>query len=164
MDRRVLKPRLDHHRAADAFGLRRAKGRLLEDAPQRAVHRHSHEGDDLRSKALDLLLEDLPALLVLHGTQIVDARARPRDQVGHADAPLRQPDVVLVRDRLGDDAGFVEQAPEPVGRSGEVMAQRRRHYAGIDADEDQAHARLNRVGQSTIGPGGLRIGGHELVV
>jgi hypothetical protein len=153
VDRRGLKTGLDHWCL-----------NVAQDPPQRAVHRHSDERHDLRAKTLDFLLENLPAFLILNGTQVVDAGARPGDQVGHPDAPLRQPDVVLVRDRLGDDACLVQQAPEPVARPGEVMAHRGRHHAGIDPDEDHPHSRPNRVGQSKIRPGGLRIVGHELAV
>ena len=145
-------------------GLRRAKCSLLQDPPERAIHRHADERHDLGAKAFDLLLENLPAFLVFVRRQGVDPRRRPRDQVGHPDPPLRQPHVVLVRDRLGDDAPGVEESPEAIGRSGEVMAGCRRHDAGIDSDEYHADARLDRVGQSKIGPCGLRICTHELAV
>jgi len=149
----VLEARLDH-RSFD----------VAQDAPERAVHRHADERDDLRTKPLDLLLENLPALLVLRRVQGVDAWRRPRHQIGHPDAPLGQPDVVLVRDRLGDDAPFIEKAPEAVGRSGEMMPGGGGHDAGVDPDQEQADARPDRVGQSKIGPGGLRIVTHELAV
>ena len=159
----ALKPRPDYRPAA-ARGLRRARRRDLEDAPQRAVHRHPDERDDLRTEPLDFLVENLPSFQVFGRDEVVDARARPGDEVRHSDPPLRQPHIVLVRHRHRHDPRGVEQSPEAVGRPREVVARPGRQDAGIDADEDQAHARLNRVGQSTIGPGGLRIGGHELVI
>jgi hypothetical protein len=78
--------------------------RMTEDLPQRSVHRHTHEGHNLRAESIDFLLEDLPTIQVLLRLQHVDAGTRPRDQVRHADAPLRQPIVVQVRQRLRDDA------------------------------------------------------------
>jgi hypothetical protein len=150
---RVLKSRFDH----------RGLG-VTEHPPQRAIHRHTDEGDDRRTKAIDLLLENLPALEVFLRLQHVDAGAWPCDQVGHPDAPRRQAHVVHVRDGLGHDPRLVEQAPEAIGRPREVMSRRRRHHPGIDADEEHAHAGLDPIGESQIVPGGLRILGHELVV
>jgi hypothetical protein len=133
-----------------------------EDAPQRAVHRDADERHDLRTKAIDLGFENLPAFEILGRLQHVDARTRPGDQVGHPDAPLRQPHVVFVRDRLGDDSGFVQETPEPVRRSGKVMAGRRGHHPGIDADEQDAHAGRDPIRQSKIGPIGLGAGAFRL--
>jgi hypothetical protein len=137
---------------------------VAEHAPQRAVHRHANERDDPRTESIDLLLENLPALEVLGGLQHVDARAGARDQVGHADAPCRQPHVIQVRHRFGHDPRFVEQTPEAIRRSREVMPGSRRHHTRIYADQEHAHARLDAIRQSQIVPGGLRILGHELVV
>jgi hypothetical protein len=90
---RVLKPGLDHRRLG-----------VANDAPQRAIHRHADERDDRGAEAFDLLLQDLPSLEVLVRFQGIDPRRWPRNQVGHSDTPPGQPDVVFVRDGLGNDA------------------------------------------------------------
>jgi hypothetical protein len=121
---------------------------VAEHLPQGSIHRHAHERDDLRTESVDLLLEAPPAFEVLCRLQHVDAGARTRHEVRHTDAPLGQPHVVFMGDRLGNDAGFVEETPEAIGGSGEVMARERRRHAWIDADEQHAHARFDSVGQA----------------
>jgi hypothetical protein len=142
---RVAAARIRQHEEARAVHGRVLKSRfdhrclrVTEHPPQHAVHRHADERDDRRTKACN--------------------------QVGHPDAPRRQAHVVHVRDGLGHDSRFVEQAPEAVGRPREVMSGRRRHHAGVDADEEHAHAGFDAIRESQIVPGGLRILGHELVV
>jgi len=98
--RRVLKARRDCRR----LRLRRAKGCLRQCVQERPVHGHADEGDDVRAKAIDLSLEDLPAFEVFSGLQHVDAGTRARDQVRHAQVPLGQPHVPFVRNRLRHDA------------------------------------------------------------
>jgi hypothetical protein len=120
---------------------------VAQHPPQGSVHRHADERDDLRAERRDLLLQNPPAFDVFRRLQDVDAGARTRDQIGHPDAPLRQSHVVVVRDRLGDDAGFVEKPPEAIRRPREVMAGERRHDTGVDPDEQHAHARLDSVGE-----------------
>jgi hypothetical protein len=96
--RRLLESRLDHRRL-----------RVADHLPQRAVHRDADERDEVGPEAVDLPLENPPPLQVLGGLQVVDARARPRDQVGDAEAPLGQAHVPFVGDRLGHHAGGEEQ-------------------------------------------------------
>ena len=52
-----------------------------------------------------------------------------------------------MRDRFGDDAGFVEEAPEAIRGAGEVMAGQRGRHARIDADEQDADAGLDAIGK-----------------
>jgi hypothetical protein len=137
---------------------------VTQHPPQRAIHRHTDERHHLRTVLFDLPLEDLPAFEVLGRAEIVDAGAGARDQVRHTEPPLGQTHVPFVRDGLGNDAGFVQQAPEPVGRPGEVMPRLRRAHAGVDADEQDAQARRDPIRQAQIGPRGLRIFVHELAV
>jgi hypothetical protein len=80
---------------------------VTQHPPQCAIHRHADERDDLRAELLDLALEDRPALEIFRGTEIVDARAGTRDEIGHAEPPLRQPHVSFVGDRFRNHAGFV---------------------------------------------------------
>jgi hypothetical protein len=99
---RALESRLDD-RAAGAPG----RGHLADDLPQDAIHRHTDEGHDVRTEAPDFLFEHRPAVEIFPRTEVIDAGARPRNQVRHPDAPLRQPDVILVRDGLRNDPRFV---------------------------------------------------------
>jgi len=128
-----------------------------EHAPERAIHHHAHEGDDLGPDARDLGLEDLPSLEIFRRPQVVDPRARPRDQVRHAEAPLRQPHVPFGRDGLRDDARLEQQLPEAIRRPCEVMARLRRAHAGVDAHEQHADARLDPVRQPHVGPPGFKV-------
>jgi hypothetical protein len=121
--------------------------RVAENLRERAIHRHADERDHLRPEPVDLLFQNLPALDVFLRLQRVDAGSRARDQVRHADAPQRQPHVVVVRDRLRDDARFVEQPPETIRGAREVMAGNGRHDAGVDADQQQADTGLDAVGK-----------------
>src|SRR5262249_9082502 len=115
-------------------------------------HRDADERDDVGAKALDLLLQDLPALQVFRRLQIVDSRARARDQVRDAEPPFRQADVVFVRDRFGDEARLVEQPPEAIRRTRKVMSGLGRTHARIDADEQDADARLDAIREPEVGP------------
>jgi hypothetical protein len=99
-------PRAVHGRVLEPGHDRRRLG-VAQHPPQRAIHGHADKRHDLRAVLLDLALENLPAFEILHGTEIVDARARARDQVRHAEAPLGQPHVPFVRDRLRNHARFV---------------------------------------------------------
>jgi hypothetical protein len=153
MHGRLLKPRLDLRRVG-----------LPQRLPQRAVHRHADERDDVRLERRDFPLHNPPALDVFRRFQHVNARAWARHQVRHADAPLRQADVVVVRDRLGNDPGLVEQPPEAVRRPGKVMAGERRRHPGIDADEQHAHPRLDAVGEAEMFVDWFRLGHYELAV
>jgi hypothetical protein len=69
---------------------------------QGAVNRHPDKRDDLRPEAIDLLLENMPALEILRRSENVDPGTRARYQVRHAEAPLGQPHIVGVRDPLRD--------------------------------------------------------------
>jgi len=96
-----------------------------QDLPQRAIHRHADKRDDLGPELRDFPFEDQPAVQVLLRLDDVDARTRPSHQIGHPDTPLRQPHVIFVSDRFGDDAGFIQKAPEAIGRPCEMMTSRR---------------------------------------
>ena len=107
-----------------------------EDRPEQ---RHADEGDHFGFHAADLSAQGFRAGHVLLRAQRIDSRRRSRDQVGDADAPLRQPVVVGKPDRLRHQARFVEQLPEAVRRSGEMVADLRRADAGVDPDEQHAN-------------------------
>jgi hypothetical protein len=95
VDHRGLRPRLRRY-AASA----RQAGLARQQRFYRAEQRDADKGDDLRFVAPDLLIENLPAFDVLCRREIVDSRARARDQIRDPEPELRQPRVVLIRDRL----------------------------------------------------------------
>ena len=72
--------------------------------------------------------------------QRVDSRRFTRDEVGDAEAPLRQPVVGAPVDRLGHEFRVEEQLPETVGVAREMMAGLGRTDAGIDADKQHTDA------------------------
>jgi hypothetical protein len=146
----VLKSGLDD---GDALGAKHLQ--------QRAINRHAHERDDFRSEAIDLLLENAPALDVLRRPEHVDSRTGPRHEVRDAQAPFGQPHIVEMRDPLGHQAGVEQQSPEAVGRAREVMAGLRRLHARVDADEQHPHARGNSISQTKVFPSGLKMA-HDL--
>ena len=125
---------------------------VTEHFPERPIHSDADERDDIRPKFRDLLLEDPPPLDVFRQLQHVDSRTWPGDEVRHPEAPLRQPDVIFMRHWFGDDARFVEEAPEPVRRTGEMVARERRRHAWVDADEQHPDARFNFVGEPKFRP------------
>jgi hypothetical protein len=157
VDRDRLRSRLRHY-AASA----RLRGYA---APARQAHRLGHqerldgakEGDaderhDFRFVAANLAIEDSPALHVLGGHQIVDPWTRARDQVRDPEPEFGQPRIVTIGNRLGHQARFRQQLPEAIREPGEMMAGLRGTHAGIDADEEHAHAGLDAVGQPKVGP------------
>jgi hypothetical protein len=146
----VLKSRLDGGGALGAKHLQ-----------QRAINRHADERHDFRPEAIDLLLENVPALDVLRRPERVDSRTRPRHQVRDAQAPFGQPHIVEMGDPLGHQAGVEQQSPEPIGRAREVMAGLRRLHARVDADEQHPHPWGNSISQTKVFPSGLRMA-HDL--
>jgi len=112
-----------------------------------AIERHADQRDDLRTIPANLSIERLPALDVVGRHKIIDAGARPRDQVRDAEPELRQTIVVFEGDRFGHEAGFEEQLPEPIREPREVMPCHRRAHAGVDADKQHTHAGFDTVFQ-----------------
>jgi hypothetical protein len=137
---------------------------VAQHPPQRAVHRHPDERDDRRLELRDLAFQNAPSLDVLRRLEHVDAGTGPGDEVGHADAPPRQPHVVPVCNWFGNDARFVEEAPEAVRRPGEVMPGQGRQHARVDADEDDADAGLDPVREAQMVVGWFILGHYELAV
>lgn len=130
---------------------------MSEYTPERAIQGHAHEGDDMRAVERDLVLECLPSVEILPRLEVIDARTRPRDEIGHAESPPGQLHVVLVRDWLWHESRVVQELPESIRRTGEVMPGLRRSDAGVDPDEQHAHAVLDAIGESQMGPGRFRM-------
>src|SRR6185312_3583025 len=78
-------------------------------------------------------------------------RRNPRrasgDEIRETQSPLRQSAVVLRAQRLTDQAGLVQEFPEPVRVTREVMADRRRAQAGVNADEQYSRVGTDGVGK-----------------
>jgi hypothetical protein len=126
-----------------------AKRNRLAGPPRKdgAKQRHADEGNDLRLHAADLSSKRARTGDVLIRTQRIDAGRRPRDEVGDPEAPLRQPAIVGVADRLVDEPRFMEELPEAIRVAGEMMAGHRRADAGVDADEEDADRRPDAVAE-----------------
>jgi hypothetical protein len=118
----------------------------------RAKERHPDERHDLRFVAANLAIEDSPALDVLRRHEIVYSRTRPGNQIGDAEPELREARIIDVGDRLGHQPRLGQQLPEAIREAGEVMAGLCGAHARIDSDEEHAHAGLDAVGQSKVGP------------
>ena len=74
-----------------------------------------------------------------------------RATVGYPVAPLMQAHIVLARDRTRDEAGFVQQLPEPVRVAGKVVTGQRRAHR-VDPDEQDAHPGPNPIGEPQVLP------------
>jgi hypothetical protein len=132
-----------------------------ERPPQGPIQGDAHEGHNLRTELVDLLFQDLPALEVFRRPQIVDAGAGTGHHIRDAEAPLRQSRVVGVPDRLGHQAGLVEQLPESVRRAGEVVTGLRGSHPGIDPDQQHADTGRDPIRQSQVPPIRFRIVAHS---
>jgi len=66
-----------------------------------AEQRHAYQRHDFRLVAANLHVESVPPFDVLARRQIVDSRARTRDQIRDAESKLGQPRIVAIGDRLG---------------------------------------------------------------
>ena len=55
-----------------------------------------------------------------------------------------------MRHRLGNDTGLIQQSPETIRRSGEMMSGQCGHHAGVDADEQHPDAWLDAICQSKM--------------
>src|SRR5262249_8272418 len=84
------------------------------------------------------------------GRRNLGGRARrPRNDVGQGKPPRGKPDIVFVRARLGHEPGGVQQAPEGVARSREVMTDLSPAERRMDAAEEDARARTQPGGEAT---------------
>ena len=126
-------------RASDSLRLQSNSYRPTAFGKQRPEDRDTDERHDLRPVAQDFPPKPYAASDVLLGPERIDPRCRTRHDVRHAVSPFRKTDVIPVLDWFGHQASFVEQLPEPVGESREVMTGQRRPDTGVDADEQHAH-------------------------
>ena len=142
-------------RAVEKFFLRAefafALGELL-------VGMFAVEGDNVRGKLFKLLRKDDAAFGEILALQFLDALCGALDEVSEADAELDDALVVVVVERLGDDAAIVKNGPELIGTTGVIMADTDRGFAGIATNDDEFHALAEVVGKCAHG---VRYGSAE---
>src|SRR5712692_2690863 len=120
---------------------------------ERAIDGDADEGDYLRLEPGNDPRE-LPApRLELVRCELGGRAGRPRNDVGQGETVRRQPRVVLVGESFRDQLCRVEQAPERVAPSGEVVADLRGAERRIDADKKDARPRAKPSGEMLHGPG-----------
>jgi len=112
--------------------------------------RDADKRDDRRLVPLHFPSQNLRPGNVFAGPQRVDPRRRAGHQVRDAEPPLRQPVVVFRANQLGDNAGFVEEFPEAIGIAREVMVDRVRAHARIDAHEQDSDAVFDTILQHEL--------------
>jgi hypothetical protein len=142
-----LRSRLRHYVASA-----RQAGRARQQRFYRAEQRDADKGDDFRLVAANLAIEDPPALHILGRPQIVDPWTRSGNQIRDAEPELREARIIDIRDRLGHQTRFRQQLPEAIREPGEMMTGLCGTHAGIDADEEHAHAGPDAVLQAKVRP------------
>src|SRR5262245_43479662 len=133
---------------ADAFRFR-AGATSRPRSKERAIHGDADEGDDTRLHPRDLPREPDPAGRVLGRRDLGGPARCPGNDIGQGELPRGKPVIVLVRAWLGHELGGVQQAPERIARSREVMAHLRRAERRVDADEEDARPRAEAGGETT---------------
>src|SRR5215472_5606582 len=97
--------------------------------------------------APNLPLQRAPAALEFFPRELRGGAGRTRTDVGESHPEVSQVRVLLVGERLGDEPGGVEQAPEGIARTGEVMARGAGSQARVDSHEEQPRMRDEYVAQ-----------------
>ncbi len=95
--------------------------------------------------ALDLIGKGLGAGAQFIGGQFVGPGGRSVDQVGDSDAARQQLTLAVGGEERRGQARFVDRAPEPITRPGEVVAGGARVKARVDAHEKDLEARCDQV-------------------
>src|SRR4030095_7977630 len=137
----------EHVALAQALLLKSYRHRALLLRKHGAIDRDPDKRDHLRLVAANLRSQTRAARRGFFGLQLVNYKARTRDDISDAESPFRQPIVVEVRHRFGNEAGEKQELPEPIREAREVMASERGSDARVDADEHHLHARANSVSQ-----------------
>ena len=157
---RVPAARVRQHEHLRAVNLQSLRSRALHLRRNRAClfvveherkdgppQRDAHQRDDRGPVARDLFLQDPPSIDILGWLEHVDARRRPRHEIGDPNSQLWQSHVVFVGKGFGDQPRFPEKLPETVRRAGEVMPGLRRSNARVDADEKDADGRPDAIAE-----------------
>ena len=111
----------------------------------------SVEGNDMRRKFLQLLRKNDAALGEISARQLFHALGGPLDQIGEADAEFDDALVVVIVERLGDDAAFIDHRPKLIGAAGVIVADADGGFAGIATNDDEFHAFSEVVGKCAHG-------------
>src|SRR5688572_7740905 len=112
-----------------------------------SIQRYADERDNLGFEAPHLGAQQLDARIALVTAQSIDAWRLARNEVGNAEAPLRQPIVGAPVDRFGHELRFKKEFPETVGVSREVVAGLGGPDARVDADKQHADARCDAIAE-----------------
>ncbi len=119
-------------------------------AERSRVRRLADECDDTRAGRPRDLLEPLGRSFEVGLAQVARASRRPAHRVRQTDTEREKLRVLLRLEEPGREAGRVEQAPEVVARVRERRLRTRAPVAGVDADEDEAQVRPERVGNGVV--------------
>src|SRR5713226_6029650 len=98
------------------------------------------ETDHARHKFLELLRKDDAPLGELLPVDFLDAARRPLHQIRQPDAEFDHALVVLILEGLRHNPRVVQQRPEQICAPRVIVAQARRLFTGIAADDHQPHA------------------------
>jgi hypothetical protein len=109
------------------------------------VNGHAEEGDDPRMVTSHLPFKSAEAGVVFCRTQFVNADSASADDIGQPELPFRQTPILIVGERLIDQAGFEKEFPETVRSPRKMMSDGSRFHARIDADKQDAHSRANLI-------------------
>ena len=123
--------------------------RTLVLGKDRPEHRHADKRDDPRLKLPDLREQPLPSADIFFGRSSVSMPGVDRAMMlvtpnPHSGSRSSSWNVM----RSGTSRDSIQQLPEPVGETREVMSGQRRSHAGVDADKQHVDARPDPIPQS----------------
>ena len=124
-------------RQTPGLGSERERTAWPEGPRKGQANQPDHQG----ARAANRALERAPASHVIGRPQCVDSPRRSRNQVGEPDPELGQPSIVGERQRLRCQGRFVEQPPEAIAVTGEMVPERCGAQAWIDAHEQHVESR-----------------------
>ena len=137
----------DKHR--DVVQLRRLESKVHSLAPgdrkEHPVNGHPEQRDDLWAIALYGGNKPLLSNGIFTRPELIDTCAGSLNDVGQTEAPVGQAPIVLVSQWLGYELRLIQEFPEPIRVTGEVMAYGCRSKAWVDADEEDPNSRLNMI-------------------
>ena len=115
------------------------------DRKERSINSHPEQCDDLWVIASYGGNKPLSSSGIFNRLELIDSCAGSLDNVGQTQAHPWQAPIVLVGQWIGDELRFIQEFPEPIRVTCEVMAYGCRSKAWVDADEEDPDSRLNMV-------------------
>ena len=115
------------------------------DRKERSINSHPEQCNDLWVIASYGGNKPLSSSGIFTRLELIDSCAGPLDDVGQTQAHPWQAPIVPVGQWLGDELRFIQEFPEPIRVTGEVMAYGCRSKAWVDANEEDPNSRLNMV-------------------